>query len=229
MNEIPNVSSDTDTSKLYADDVKRYALSCNFDKFQVGLSKLDEWCLDWQLSVAPTKCSVLKIIRFNGRPQNNTVYHLGNHVLSVISEIDDLGIAIDKQLSFGNHMHDVDGKAKQRIYLLFKCFISRNVSLLLKAYVSYVLPLFDYCSPIWSPTKLTDIDLIEDVQRSCTKRLKDTHDLPYESRLLECGLCSLELRRLRKDLCFCYQIVNGLIALNFADFFIPDKNYETRK
>ena len=102
------------------------------------------------------------------------------------------------------------------------------MSLLLKAYVSYVLPLFDYCSPVWSPTKLTDIDLIEDVQRGFTKRLKDMHDLPYERRLLKCGLISLELRRLRKDLCLCYQIINGQIALNLADFFIPDTNLKTR-
>ena len=86
--------------------------------------------MNWQLPVAPAKCSVLKISRFNGRPQNNSVYHIGNHVLPVVSEIDDLGIVIDKQLSLSNHIHGVVGKAKQRIYLLFKCFISRHVSLI---------------------------------------------------------------------------------------------------
>jgi hypothetical protein len=54
------------------------------------------------------------------------------------------------------------------------------------------------------------------------------HDLTYENRLLKCGLISLELRRLRKDLCLCYQIVNEQIALNFTDFFIPDTNCKTR-
>jgi hypothetical protein len=45
----------------------------------------------------------------------------------------------------------------------------------LTAYVLYVLPLFDHCSPVWSPTKMADIDLIEDVQRGFTRRLKDLH------------------------------------------------------
>ena len=45
--------------------------------------------------------------------------------------------------------------------------------------------------------------------------------LPYEQRLLNCGLVSLELRRLRKDLALCYQIVNGLVALDFKLFFLP--------
>jgi len=44
-------------------------------------------------------------------------------------------------------------------------------------------------------------------------------ELSYEERLEKCGLVSLELRRLRKDLAICYQIINGLISLNFKDFF----------
>ena len=53
-------------------------------------------------------------------------------------------------------------------------------------------------------------------------------ELPYEQRLLNSGLVSLELRRLRKDLALCYQIVNGLVALDFKEFFAPDLNHRTR-
>jgi hypothetical protein len=138
-----------------------------------------------------------------------------------VTEIKDLGVLIDNQLTFSTHIRSVVGKAKQRIYLLFKCFYSINASLLLKAYVSYILPLFDYCSHVWSPSKLGDIDLLEDVQRNFTKRLQGMNELSYEQRLLNCGLVSLELRRLRKDLALCYQIVNCLVALDFKQFFYP--------
>ena len=106
--------------------------------------------------------------------------------------------------------------------------MSRNVFLLLKAYISYVLPIFDYCSSIWSPYKLTDIDLLENVQRNFTKRLNGMQDLSYEERLSKCGLVSLELRRLRKDIALCYQIVNGLIAIDFKEFFLPCPYNKTR-
>ena len=75
--------------------------------------------------------------------------------------------------------------------------------------------MFDYCSAIWSPYKLCDIDLLEDVQRNFTKRLQGMDEVPYEERLAKCGLVSLELRRLRKDLAFCYQIVNGTDFVRF--------------
>ena len=53
-------------------------------------------------------------------------------------------------------------------------------------------------------------------------------EVSYEERLLKCGLVSLELRRLRKDLTLCYQIANGLISLDFKQFFTPDSNCKTR-
>ena len=65
-------------------------------------------------------------------------------------------------------------------------------------------------------------------KRNFTKKLYGLCDLPYDERLAKCGLVTLELRRLRKDLGLCYQIVNGLIALNFVDFFTADTNRRTR-
>ena len=100
-------------------------------------------------------------------------YFLGGQKFLLSEKLRDLGVLVDNHLSFSDHIRGIVGKAKQRIYLLFKCFVSRNISLLLKAYVSYVLPIFDYCSAIWSPYKLTDIDLLENVQRNFTKRLKE--------------------------------------------------------
>jgi hypothetical protein len=88
----------------------------------------------------------------------------------------------------------------------------------------YMLPLLEYCSPIWSPVKLHDIDCIENVRRSFTKKLFGLNDVPYTERLLACGLPSLELRRLWSDLVLCFNIFHGLICLNFNDFFVLDNN-----
>ena len=228
VNDIPEMSAPTDTSKLFADDVKRYSLRINSADFQSGLDRFCKWCSDWQLTIAPTKCCAVQIRRYEKRTQNQIDFKIGSHILPVVSEIKDLGILIDNQIDFSAHIKGVASKAKQRIYLLFKCFKSRNMSLLLKAYNSYILPLFDYCSAVWSPTKYGDIDLLENVQRNFTKRLQGMEEVSYEERLLKCGLVSLELRRLRKDLTLCYQIVNGLISLDFKQFFTPDSNCKTR-
>jgi hypothetical protein len=232
VNDLPEMSETGDVTKLFADDLKRYSISVNSKSIQTGLNKISTWCSDWQLTLAPSKCCCLEITR-SSKPNNVEIdsailFKIGGQSIPFVKEIKDLGVLVDEHLSFSDHIHGVVGKAKQRIYLLFKCFVSRNVSLLMKAYVTYVLPIFDYCSPVWSPCKLSDIDLLENVQRNFTKRLQGLQDFSYEERLTRCGLVSLELRRLRKDLTLCYQIVNGLIALDFKEFFLPCTYTKTR-
>ena len=73
-----------------------------------------------------------------------------------------------------------------------------------------------------------DIDKIESVQRSFTKRLSEMCNKTYPERLSMCHLVSLELRRLHLDLILCFKIVHNMICLKLTDFFIFEKNSVTR-
>ena len=94
---------------------------------------------------------------------------------------------------------------------MHKCFLTKDPIVLILAYKTYVLPILDYCSVVWSPHEITDIKRIESVQRMFTKRLAGYSELSYSDRLVKAGLCSLELRRLLSDLIYCYKIVHGLV------------------
>ena len=65
----------------------------------------------------------------------------------------------------------------------------------------------------------SNITIVEDVQRSFTRRLPGFNGVEYAQRLERLGLQSLEHRRLLADLLLCYKIIHGLVALNFDDFF----------
>ena len=145
-------------------------------------------------------------------------------MLPALDSVRDLGVIVDPCLNFSEHIDMAVSKANQRVYLLLKSFRSRNISLMVFAFKVYVLPLLDYCSPIWSPNKLHDIDRVENVQRSFTKKLLGLHDVSYADRLVTCNLPSLELRRLWADLVLCFKIVHKQIAINFQEMFEFDKN-----
>ena len=51
--------------------------------------------------------------------------------------------------------------------------------------------------------------MLERIQRRATKIIPKLRDLSYEERLKECGLTTLETRRLRGDQIEVFKILNG--------------------
>ena len=68
-------------------------------------------------------------------------------------------------------IEDIVTKAFQRVNLLFRSFISANVLILSKAYITYVRPLLEYCTYIWSLFQIYLIERIERVQRYFSRRV----------------------------------------------------------
>jgi len=128
-----------------------------------------------------------------------------------------------------SHIDQVVARAFVRTNLIFKCFISRDIRTLVRAFTVYVRPIVEYASCVWSPYHVCDVTRVESVQRSFTKRLPGYFDKDYKSRLLLLGLDSLELRRLRQDLIFTYKILFGLTNEVASDFFmISNSEHDTR-
>jgi len=114
--------------------------------------------------------------------------------------VSDLGVTTNKSLCFSDHIADITHKAHQRANLIHRCFISKNTSLLVRAFKTYIRLMLEYNSPVWSPSVKKDIILIESVQRHFTKRIPGLATMTYHSRLKLLNLKSLEMRRLRADL-----------------------------
>jgi hypothetical protein len=205
-------------AKLFADDVKMYISllhDCDCDKLQSALNNLSEWAAKWQLSVSINKCCVVHV----GRCVPLKDFVLGGCKLPVLESCRDLGVQITGNLSFETHINNIVAKAHQRACCILRCFLTRDVDVLLRAFKVYVRPLVEFNCVVWSPHLLKHIDLIENVQRRFTKRLHGMRDLSYGERLRVLHLASLEMRRLHQDLIFCYKIVFGLVDLNFSEFF----------
>ena len=98
-------------------------------------------------------------------------------------------------------------------------FLSRDNETLVRAFRTYILPLLEYNSSIWSPHLIKDIRLIESVQRRFTKRLSKLSGKSYCERLNILHLERLDVRRLRADLILTYKILFGLTVIKANDYF----------
>ena len=177
------------------------------------------------LSIQMSKCNLFEL----GPHCLSHPFFLSTAQLPYSDTVKDLGINIGPNLKFCQHITEIIAKANQRSHLIHRCFLSRNIKNLIKAFIVYVRPLLEYVSPVWSPSQLYAINAIERVQRSYTKRLPGFSRFTYEERLSKLHLPSLEHRRLVTDLVTCFKIVHGLTSLKFDDFFKFSPNRETSR
>ena len=103
-----------------------------------------------------------------------------------------------------------------------------NVHTITVLYKSFVLPLLEYCTVVWCPFYVKDIEVLEKVQRRFTRILPDFRDLPYSDRLVKYNLSSLFARRLHFDLVCVYKIIHGFIDVDPDVFFDFNTDPRTR-
>jgi hypothetical protein len=86
--------------------------------------------------------------------------------------------------------------------------------------VTYVRPILEYCSTVWSPHYKYLCNKIESVQRYFTKRIPGLWHISYSVRLKSLGLMSLEARRSANDLVLLYKILNNDIDSSLLNSFV---------
>jgi len=122
------------------------------------------------MKIVFNKRTVHRISNRDSRINQNPGYTIGGQILGQSNETRDLGITIDNKLNFNSHVSAVAHKAHVRASLILRTFVSRDINILTKAFNTYVRPILEYCTPVWSPHTACNINKIESCQRWFTKR-----------------------------------------------------------
>jgi ribonuclease P/MRP protein subunit RPP40 len=226
VNDIAHLTTLNSVSiKMFADETKLYTVLQDDSVFSTDLqSCLDaiiDWSPTWQLKLSPTKCTVMRIKTRSSRSYTHDPnYCIGSFCLPVITNCTDLGVSYDANLSFTPHINKIVAKASCRAKLILKCFNSRDSLLLMRAFCTFVRPLLEFSSAIWNPYLISDVKRIESVQRRFTKSINYLHTSSYAERLLNLCVDSLQCRRVKADLIFCYKLLHGQIDVQTDDFVV---------
>lgn len=159
-----------------------------------------------------------------GKNNSHSQYFLYDCPISATQHITDLGVDIDCNLNFDFHINKIIGKAYTRLGVLFRGFATRSAHILRLAFITFVRPLLEYASNVWSPHLLKHINAIEKIQKRFTKGIPSLSHLTYPERLAAINLEPLELRRLKMDLVLYYKCLNNLVALP-PDVYFCSQHY----
>ena len=117
INDLPEKL--TALSRLFADDTAVYrVVYSGTDQIQLqqDLHHLMEWEESWDMLFHPAKCVSLPITR--SRSPLDYSYELHGHILDSVSSAKYLGITIQQDMDWDNHINNVVNKANRRLGFL---------------------------------------------------------------------------------------------------------------
>ena len=151
INDLPECIRST--SYLFADDTKVLRKIYSEDDaklLQADIDILDNWSKKWLLRFHPDKCHVLTIGKFENISHTER-YKLGNTELEHVFEEKDLGVMIDSDMKFDQHISAKVKKANSIAGLIRRSFSFLDGLLFKQLFTTLVRPHLEYCQSVWSP------------------------------------------------------------------------------
>ena len=126
-------------------------------------------------------------------------YKMGDAVLGRTAQEKDLGVTFSADMEVSEQCGIAASKGNQILGLIRRSITYKEKQLIVPLYKVIVRPHLEYCIQAWTPYRKKDINKLERIQQRATKMIPELKHFSYESHLLQCGLTTLETKRLRGD------------------------------
>ena len=200
--------------KLFADDTTLYidvdnpiaaAKTINSD-----LSSLHQWSRDWLITFNALKTDSMLVTRKSSTTDHPPISFQG-HVLQDTNNHKHLGITLRSDLRWSDHISDITNKASKLVGIMKSLKYILDRPILETIYISFVRPILEYASPVWSGCTESDQDKLEYVQLEAARVVTSAMHGTSNAKLYEeLGWHKLSKRREVSKLVLMYKLVHNL-------------------
>ena len=140
----------------------------------------------------PNKTTALVVSRSRTVYPPHGDFHLSGVSISASLNHGILGVTFDSRLTFRDHVRGIANSVSQRISILR--LVKRllvDTSVLLRCYYAFVLPILEYCSPVWRSAAECHLQLLKRQVYSVARLCLDHTFLSWCHRHRVAALCML--------------------------------------
>ena len=204
---------------MFADDTrvgKEILDNEDIEKLQQDLDSIFRWQKSHNMAFNNDK---FEIVRHGNLFRTTSSIPRGKYFTDDDLEIEtkhsvrDLGIQMSEDADFSEHISITCKKARDKSNWIYRNFYSRDVKFLSFMWRSYIQPILDYGSQLWSPNKQLEIKQLEDIFKNFSSRAqKDNKEsFNFWERIVRYGVRSQQRRSERFRIICIWKLLEKLI------------------
>ena len=222
---------------LFADDSNIFMSGKNPEELIRSMNEEMKTVVDWlnlnKLSLNLGKTHFMLFTRKKERVSLSENLLVNNVVIDRMDKTKFLGVIIDHQLSFINHISYMKGKIARGIGILKKARPYFNTDTLKILYNSFVYPYFTYCIEVWGNTYTTYLDQLTKLQKWAVRIITGTKRRdPTAPLFKKLGLLNIKEAYIYFVLLLMYKYHHGCVPQAIQNLFVRNStihNYPTRQ
>ena len=176
---------------------------------QNSLDKLYEWERNYNMKFNASKFKWLQVGP-NDEIKNDYVYmsYDCDEPITPDETVRDLGIMMNNSGNYSDHISYIYKKCKKRIGWILRSFKNRSIQFMRFVWRTYIVPIINYSSQLYSPTKGGNLVKLESLLKSFSSKTDGIGHLSYWDRIQAMKLSSIGRRFERYKILYSHKIIN---------------------